>query len=53
MLLLKVIGTWSQNPLSEFVPPVLGEAVTLRVQDVSLSEEVNVTCNPVGPDAVA
>lgn len=53
MLLLKAIGTWSQKPLSEFVPPLVGEAGTLRMQDVSLSEEVNVTCSPVGPDAVA
>jgi hypothetical protein len=51
--LLKLIGTPSQRPQRVLVPPLVGELGTLRVHDMSPSELVNDTCNPVGPTAVA
>jgi hypothetical protein len=51
--LLNMIGTPSQRPLRVLVPPLVGELGTLRVHDMSPSEFVNETCNPVGPFAAA
>jgi hypothetical protein len=49
--LKNVIGTPSHNPLSVFVPPLAGDVGMFRTHDISPSEDVNDTCNPVGPDA--
>jgi hypothetical protein len=44
------MGTPSQNPVRVFVPPLVGDVGTFRTHDISPSEFVNETCNPVGSD---